>query len=308
MPDRAARRGPQEVQEEALEESAKEVPQEGEPTAGVAAPLCMESNGHTTRARWYRRDGSVRSRLRLALALGLLSALVLPGGAGATVGSVAMSGSVSPAPASATSTPVSLALSYDATYSSGFSPGVQRFTFHLDNDIAFDTVGISQCSLASISNATRAAALAACPGSVVGSGNTVWLGSGGTTLNGVIDAFDGKPSSGSPTIYLHDAIYNSTNQEAVDTTSVAVLSPSALGGDFGTRSPSHGHPPGWEPPIWPSRSTTSSPHPDTTSGAPPAAMPIAPSTTQVISSTTTRRPGRQPPRRPASRPASAPRR
>lgn len=195
----------------------------------------MESNGHTTRGRWYRRDGSVRSRLRLALALGLLSALVLPGAAGATVGSVAMSGSVSPAPASATSTPVSLALSYDATYSSGFSPGVQRFTFQLDNDIAFDTVGISQCSLASINNATRAAALAACPGSVVGSGNTVWLGSGGTTLNGVIDAFNGQPSSGSPTIYLHDAIYNSVNQEAVDTTSAAVLSPSALGGDFGTQ-------------------------------------------------------------------------
>ena len=190
----------------------------------------MESNGHTTRGRWYRRDGSVRSRLRLALALGLLSTLVLPGAAGATVGSVAMSGSVSPAPASATSTPVSLALSYDATYSSGFSPGVQRFTFQLDNDIAFDTVGISQCSLASINNATRAAALAACPGSVVGSGNTVWLGSGGTTLNGVIDAFNGQPSSGSPTIYLHDAIYNSVNQEAVDTTSAAVLSPSALGG------------------------------------------------------------------------------
>ena len=167
--------------------------------------------------------------------LGLLPALALPGAASAAVGSVAMSGSVSPAPASATSTPVSLSLSYDAAYSSGFSPGVQHFTFHLDNDIAFDTTGLPQCSLASIANATRAAALSACPGSVVGSGNTLWLGSGGTTLNGVIDAFNGQPSSGSPTIYLHDAIYNSLNQEAVDTTSQAVLSPSVLGGDYGTQ-------------------------------------------------------------------------
>jgi len=176
----------------------------------------------------------MRARLRFALALGLLSALVLPGAAGATVGSVAMSGSVSPAPVSAASTPVSLSLSYDATYSTGFTPGVQRFTFHLDNDLTFDTTGIPQCSLASITNATRAAALAACPGSVVGSGNTQWLGGGGS-LNGVIDAFNGQPSSGSATIYLHDAIYNTLNQEAVDATSVAVLSPSPLGGDYGTQ-------------------------------------------------------------------------
>ena len=93
--------------------------------------------------------------------------------AGATVGSVAISGSVSPAPVSAASTPVSLSLSYDSTCSSGFSPGVQRLTFHFDDDLAFDTTGIPQCSLASITNASRAAALAACPGSVVGSGDTV---------------------------------------------------------------------------------------------------------------------------------------
>ena len=53
---------------------------------------------------------------------------------------------------------------------------------------------------------------------MVGSGTTQWVGSGGTLLNGGIDVFNGQPSSGSPTIYQHDAIYNSLNQEAVDTT------------------------------------------------------------------------------------------
>jgi hypothetical protein len=145
-----------------------------------------------------------------------------------------MGASVSPDPVSALGIPVSLSLTYDAAYTSGFTPGLQRLTFHLDNDISFDNTGIPECPLGSINNQLRATALAACPGSVVGSGTVQWTSSGGT-LNGVIDVFNGQPSSGSPTVYLHDAIYNSSNMEAVDTTSAAVLSPSTLGGDYGTQ-------------------------------------------------------------------------
>jgi hypothetical protein len=169
------------------------------------------------------------------LALLLFSALALPEAADAAITSVTLGASVTPDPVSALSVPVSLSLTYDAAYApSTYSPGVQRFTFHLDNDIAFDTTGLPECPLASITNFPRASALAACPDSVVGSGVTTWIGGGGP-LNGVIDAFNGQPSSGHPTILLHDAIYNTSNMEAVDTTSVAELSPSVLGGDFGTQ-------------------------------------------------------------------------
>jgi hypothetical protein len=176
----------------------------------------------------------VNRRLRLAVPLLLITTLAVPGTADAGISSVTMAGSVNPDPVSTASVPVSLALAYDATYApSTYTPGVQRFTFHLDNDIAFDTTGIPQCPLASITNALRANALAACPDSIVGSGTTTWIGSGGP-LNGVIDAFNGQPSSGHPTVLLHDAIYSS-GSEAVDTTSVAELSPSVRGGDFGTQ-------------------------------------------------------------------------
>jgi hypothetical protein len=170
----------------------------------------------------------------MALPLLLLAPLAVPGTADAAVTSVTMAGSVNPDPVSTASVPVSLSLSYDAAYApSTYSPGVQRFTFHLDNDIAFDTTGIPQCPLASITNALRANALAACPGSIVGSGTTTWIGGGGP-LNGVIDAFNGQPASGHPTILVHDAIY-SGSVEAIDHTSVAELSPSSRGGDFGTQ-------------------------------------------------------------------------
>ena len=173
-------------------------------------------------------------RLTAALGAGLLAVAMLPAVAEASISSVTLGGSVTPDPVSAVSVPVSLTLTYDAVYASGFTPRLQRLTFHLDNDIAVDTTGIPQCPLASITNASRANALAACLSSLVGSGSVKWVSSGGT-LNGVIDVFNGQPAGGNPTVYLHDAIYNQSNMEAVDTTSVATLSPSTMGGDFGTQ-------------------------------------------------------------------------
>ena len=134
--------------------------------------------------------------LRLALALLLFLAFALPDAADAAISSVTLAASVTPDPVSAAGIPVSLSLTYDAAYApSTYTPGDQRFTFHLDNDIAFDTTGLPQCPVGSIQNTLRANALAACPYSIVGSGTTTWLGASGP-LNGVIDVFDGERRAG----------------------------------------------------------------------------------------------------------------
>jgi hypothetical protein len=170
------------------------------------------------------------------LVLGSLGVLAVPTAAGAAISSVAMSGSVNPDPAFAISTPVSLTFTYDATYTGGSNPVPMQTTFHFDNDISFDTTGIAQCPLASIHNATRAAALAACPAALVGSGSAQY--SSASSITGVIDVFNGEPSSGRPTIYVHTSL----NGDAVDFTPTGVLVPSSRGGDFGTMADITGWP------------------------------------------------------------------
>jgi hypothetical protein len=70
--------------------------------------------------------------------------------------------------------------------------------------------------------------LAACPAAVVGSGSAQYAAA--SPVSGVIDVFNGQPSSGRPTIYLHTSL----NSDAVDFTPTGVLAPSTRGGDFGT--------------------------------------------------------------------------
>ncbi len=167
----------------------------------------------------------------------LIGVAVLPATAGAALGTVTMSGSATPVPTSLTTlSGVSLSFGFDATYSGGFNPVPRETTFHFDNDISFDTSGIPQCPLASIANQTRANALAACPGSVVGSGSAQY--SSASSITGVIDVFNGQPSSGSPTIYLHISL----NSDLLDLTPTGVLAPSSRGGDFGTMADITGWP------------------------------------------------------------------
>ena len=139
-----------------------------------------------------------------------------------------MGGSASPVPTSlTTSSGVSLSFGFDAPYTGGFNPVPRVTTFHFDNDISFDTTGIPQCPLASIANQTRADALSACPGSVVGSGNAQFNAG---SFTAVLDAFNGQPSGGEATIYVHISLNNDTVDYAV----VGPLAPSTRGGDFGT--------------------------------------------------------------------------
>lgn len=83
-----------------------------------------------------------------------------------------------------------------------FPPSVQSvITF--PTDYKFDPGNLPDCNLASLIGKSTAGARAACPGSIVGGGGNVQLFSDGRLLNGVITAFNGAPSGGSPSLYLH---------------------------------------------------------------------------------------------------------
>jgi hypothetical protein len=70
-------------------------------------------------------------------------------------------------------------------------------------DIKFTPGKLPDCNLAALSGKTTAGARAACPRSIVGTGRNVNTTTSGQTLNGVITAFNGAPSGGNPSLYLH---------------------------------------------------------------------------------------------------------
>jgi hypothetical protein len=83
-----------------------------------------------------------------------------------------------------------------------FPPSTQAVvTF--PTDYKFFPGNIPDCNLASLVGKSTAGARAACPGSIVGGGGNVQQFSDGRRLNGVITAFNGAPSGGNPSMYLH---------------------------------------------------------------------------------------------------------
>jgi hypothetical protein len=83
-----------------------------------------------------------------------------------------------------------------------FPPSTQaKVTF--PTDFRFDPGNLPDCNLASLVGKSTAAARATCPRSIVGSGGNTQQFSDGRRLNGVITAFNGAPSGGSPSLYLH---------------------------------------------------------------------------------------------------------
>jgi hypothetical protein len=100
--------------------------------------------------------------------------------------------------------------------------------FHLDNDFSIDTTGLAQCDATSIQGKTRASAIAACPGAVVGSGNVSFTSGG---LTGVVTVFNGPPSGSDPTILAHTDIGNGTLILVVP----GLIQTSSRGGDYGTQ-------------------------------------------------------------------------
>ena len=83
-----------------------------------------------------------------------------------------------------------------------FPPSVRSFiTF--PKDLKFTPGNIPDCNLAKITGTSTSLAKAACPGSIVGTGTTVQAFTDGRKLSGVITAFNGAPSGGKPSLYLH---------------------------------------------------------------------------------------------------------
>jgi hypothetical protein len=83
-----------------------------------------------------------------------------------------------------------------------FPPSVQS-SITFPKDLKFTAGNIPDCSLSRIVGQSAASARAACAGSIVGGGGNVQAFSDGRKLNGTITAFNGAPSGGNPSLYLH---------------------------------------------------------------------------------------------------------
>jgi hypothetical protein len=79
-------------------------------------------------------------------------------------------------------------------------------------DYKFTPGNLPDCNLAALSGKNTAGARAACPRSIVGTGRNVNTTTSGQTLNGVITAFNGAPSGGKPSLYLHVDIQGVTTK------------------------------------------------------------------------------------------------
>jgi hypothetical protein len=83
------------------------------------------------------------------------------------------------------------------------SPPAVQSLITFPKDVAIDPGNLPDCSLGSLIGKSTAAARTTCPRSIVGGGNSVGKNLEGQTLNGVITAFNGAPSGGNPSLYLH---------------------------------------------------------------------------------------------------------
>lgn len=92
-----------------------------------------------------------------------------------------------------------------------YFPPSTRTLLTFPTDFKFDPGTIPDCNLASLAGKDAAGAKAACPQSVVGQGKSIvhTTTEAGTpagnpgTLNGTVTAFNGAPSGGAATLYLH---------------------------------------------------------------------------------------------------------
>ena len=83
-----------------------------------------------------------------------------------------------------------------------YPPSVQA-VLQFTNDVKFTPGNLPDCNLSAIAGKTTAGARAACGQSIVGVGANRNLTTSGQVLNGVITAFNGAPSGGNPSLYLH---------------------------------------------------------------------------------------------------------
>jgi hypothetical protein len=139
--------------------------------------------------------------------LSVIGALVVSGSASAAVTGQSLSVTLSPpkqqkkvfGPVSSMKTAV------DTNYTPGpFTPTGTQTVLTFSKDIKFTPGNIAQCNLSSISTLPQSQSDSTCGASKVGSGSAIINGG---ALTGVVAAYNGTPSGGSPTIGLHTDLF-----------------------------------------------------------------------------------------------------
>lgn len=82
-------------------------------------------------------------------------------------------------------------------------PPSRKSVVTFSENLQFNPGNLPDCSLGQLVGKTSAQALSSCPRSHVGEGTNTQLFSDGRTLDGLITIFNGAPTGGNPTIYLH---------------------------------------------------------------------------------------------------------
>jgi hypothetical protein len=174
----------------------------------------------------------------------LAVAVAIPvSGAQSAVSSQTINSAVTPTKLSKsakTPTPASIRVDVDANWDNfGASqggtagnptPAAVNTAIDFDKDLIFNPKPVKPCDLSKLSGTTTDQAIAACGASQVGTGSARLNGVIGP-LSGVVTAFNGTPSGGSSTIYLHTRVAN----PPLTTVLVGTLSKSPVGGVYGSR-------------------------------------------------------------------------
>ena len=108
----------------------------------------------------------------------------------------------------------------DTNYSGGFSPLGTQTVLTFTKDIKFTPGKIKQCNLSTINTLPQSQADAICGASKVGTGSATINGG---LLTGVVVAYNGTPSGGSPTLGLHTDVFGPTGAYSFSSTLTGVL-------------------------------------------------------------------------------------
>jgi hypothetical protein len=157
---------------------------------------------------------------------GVIGMLVFAASASAAVTGQTISVTASPSkqPKSQFGPLSSLAISLDTAYTPPFEPNATQTVISFSRDLSFSPGGLSQCDLSAISTVPQAQADAVCGSSKVGTGSATINGG---LLTGVVAAYNGSPSGGSPRIGLHVDVFTSTGSYAFSTTLTGLLNTQA---------------------------------------------------------------------------------
>jgi hypothetical protein len=162
----------------------------------------------------------------VAALVGAVAVLALPAGAPAAVTgqTLSVTASDSGQPKQQFESLGTLAVALDTSYSGPFTPNATQTVISFTKDFLFSPGGLPQCNLSAINTVPQAQADAICGSSKVGTGSA---SINGGLLTGVVAAYNGTPSGGSPTIGLHVDIFTSTGSYAFSTTLTGVLNTQA---------------------------------------------------------------------------------